>query len=92
MTQNLLNLAEDEKNDDDVLRYLETLVMLEPMTPEHRAKRLEMRARTGRLEMAIRDASWFINNPTPGVDVERVRELRNSLELQLERRNAGSGT
>ena len=92
MTLNLLNLAEDEKNDDDVLRYLETLVMLEPLNPEHRAKRLEMRARTGRLEMAIRDASWFINNPTPGVDVERVRELRNSLELQLERRNTGSGT
>jgi regulator of sirC expression with transglutaminase-like and TPR domain len=92
MTRNLLNLAEDEKNDDDVLRYLETLVMLEPLNPEHRAKRLEMRARTGRLEMAIRDASWFITNPTPGVDVERVRELRNSLELQLDRRNAGSGT
>lgn len=89
MTLNLLNLAEDEKNDEDVLRYLETLVMLEPMNPEHRAKRLEMRARTGRLEMAIRDASWFIDNPTPGVDVERVRELRNSLEIQLERRNAG---
>lgn len=89
MTLNLLNLAEEEKNDEDVLRYLETLVMLEPMTPEHRAKRLEMRARTGRLEMAIRDASWFIDNPTPGVDVERVRELRNTLEIQLERRNAG---
>ena len=92
MTLNLLNLAEDEKNDEDVLRYLETLVMLEPMTPEHRAKRLEMRARTGRLEMAIRDAGWFIDNPTPGVDVERVREFRNSLELQLERRNAGGTT
>ena len=91
MTLNLLNLAEDEKNDEDVLRYLETLVMLEPMTPEHRAKRLEMRARTGRLEMAIRDAGWFINNPPPGVDVERVREFRNSLELQLERRKAGDG-
>lgn len=91
MTLNLLNLAEDEKNDEDVLRYLETLVMLQPMNPEHRAKRLEMRARTGRLEMAIRDATWFINNPTSGVDVERVRELRNSLELQLERRNAASG-
>lgn len=90
MTLNLLNLAEDEKNDNDVLRYLETLVMLDPLNPEHRAKRLEMRARTGRLEMAIRDANWFVDNPTSGVDVERVRELRNSLELQLERRNAGT--
>jgi len=85
MTLNLLGLMEDERNDDDVLRYLETLVLLNPINPEHRAKRLEMRARTGRLEMAIRDASWFIAHPLPAVDVERVRALRQSLEEQLER-------
>jgi len=88
MTLNLLGLMEDERSDGDVLRYLETLVMLEPTNPEHRAKRLEMRARTGRLEMAIRDADWFIKNELPSVDVERVRELRQSLELQLERQKA----
>ena len=76
---------EDERNDDDVLRYLETLVLLNPVNPEHRAKRLEMRARTGRLEMAIRDANWFIAHPLPAVDVERVRALRQNLEEQLER-------
>ena len=85
MTLNLLGLMEDERNDDDVLRYLETLVLLNPVNPEHRAKRLEMRARTGRLEMAIRDANWFIAHPLPAVDVERVRALRQNLEEQLER-------
>jgi regulator of sirC expression with transglutaminase-like and TPR domain len=88
MTMNLLGLVEDERNDADVLRYLETLVMLAPDNPEYRAKRLEMRARTGRLEMAIRDADWFIRNVNAGVDVERVRELRQSLETQLERQQA----
>jgi len=88
MTLNLLGLMEDERSDENVLRYLETLVMLDPTNVEHRAKRLEMRARTGRLEMAVRDADWFIKNELPSVDVERVRGLRQSLELQLERQKA----
>lgn len=87
MTMNLLGLMEDERNDADVLRYLELLVMLDPENPEYRAKRLEMRARTGRVEMAIRDADWFIRTQNPTVDVERVRTLRQTLEQQLERQN-----
>lgn len=92
MTMNLLGLVEGERKDADVLRYLETLVMLNPTDPTHRAKRLEMRARTGRLEMAIRDADWFIKNQNAGVDVERVRELRQTLEMQLERQSASKDT
>jgi regulator of sirC expression with transglutaminase-like and TPR domain len=88
MTINLLSLMEGERNDAEVLRYLETLVMLDQQNPEYRAKRLEMRARTGRLSMAIEDANWFINSQLASVDVERVREFRQSLEDQLERQNA----
>ncbi len=87
MTINLLSLMEGERNDAEVLRYLETLVMLDQQNPEYRAKRLEMRARTGRLSMAIEDANWFINSQSASVDVERVREFRQSLEDQLERQN-----
>lgn len=85
MQLNLLSLAEARRDDASVLRYLETLVMLDPMSVEFRAKRLEMRARTGRLQMAIDDASWFIQEQPPGVDVERVRELRTTLEMQQDR-------
>ncbi|MFO0977801.1 MAG: transglutaminase family protein [Planctomycetaceae bacterium] len=85
MQLNLLSLAEGRRDDASVLRYLETLVMLDPSSVEFRAKRLEMRARTGRLQMAIDDATWFIQEQPAGVDVERVRELRTSLELQQER-------
>lgn len=85
MQLNLLSLAEGRRDDASVLRYLETLVMLDPSSVEFRAKRLEMRARTGRLQMAIDDASWFIREHPAGVDVERVRELRTSLEMQQER-------
>jgi len=85
MQLNLLSLAEGRRDDACVLRYLETLVMLDPASVEYRAKRLEMRARTWRLQMAIDDATWFIQEQPSGVDVERVRELRTSLELQQER-------
>ncbi|MBC7967607.1 MAG: transglutaminase family protein [Fuerstia sp.] len=88
MINNLLGLAEREKDDVAVLRYLETLVMLVPASPEYRAKRLEMRARTGRLTNAIDDANWFLEHQPDGVDLERLRELRSTLESELARQQA----
>lgn len=85
MLGNLLGLAEREKDEVAVLRYLETLVMLVPGSPEYRAKRLEMRARTGRLTMALEDADWFLENQVEGVDLERLRELRATLESERSR-------
>jgi len=88
MLTNLLNLAESQRRDADVLSCLETLTLIIPDNVEYRAKRLEMRARTGRLQMAIEDAGWFISQQPAGVDVERVRDLRQSLEMQLERQKS----
>lgn len=84
MIVNLLGLAERSREDDRVLRYLEALVALDEADPEFRAKRLEMRARTGRLTEAIEDADWFINNKPEGTNVDSLYELRGSLEQQAE--------
>lgn len=88
MINNLLGLAEGERDEAAVLRYLETLVTLVPSNPEYRAKRLEMRARTGRLTNAIEDANWFIEHQPDGVELERVRDLRTTLETELARQQA----
>lgn len=88
MIGNLLGLAEREKDDAAVLRYLETLVMLVPTSPEYRAKRLEMRARTGRLTNALDDANWFLEHQPDGIDLERLRELQTTLESELARQQA----
>ena len=88
MIGNLLGLAEREKDDAAVLRYLETLVTLVPTSPEYRAKRLEMRARSGRLTNAIDDANWFLEHQPDGIDLERLRELRTTLETDLARQQA----
>ena len=88
MLGNLLGLAEQEKDDAAVLRYLETLVLLVPTSPEYRAKRLEIRARTGRLTNAIDDADWFLEHQPDGIDFERLRTLRTTLEAELSRQQA----
>lgn len=85
MLLNLLHPAERRRDDEGVLSCLETLAELFPDNPDYRARRLEIRARTGRLRMAISDADWFIDKRPAGVNIERVHALRQSLhdELQL---------
>jgi len=84
MLVNLLGLAERDREDDRVLRYLEILVALDEKDPEMRAKRLEIRARSGRLQEALTDADWFIDNLPEGTNMDRLYELRAALERQLE--------
>lgn len=88
MIGNLLGLAEQQRDDAAVLRYRETLVTLSPTNTEYRAKRLDMRARTGRLASAIDDANWFIEHPTDEIDQERLREFRSNLESELSHQQA----
>ncbi|MCA9061805.1 MAG: hypothetical protein KDA96_02070, partial [Planctomycetaceae bacterium] len=82
MLNNLLGLAEADRDDRRVLSYLEILVPLAPDDPDYHRKRLEMRARTGRLDLAIEDANWFIDHNPPGVDLDRLYQLRSMLEQQ----------
>ena len=88
MIGNLLGLAVQERDEAAVLRYLETLVSLVPTNPEYREKRLNMRARTGRLTNAIEDANWFLENLPDDTDLEGMRELRSTLESELARQQA----
>ncbi len=87
MLMNLLNLAEAERKDQDVLRYLEILAELAPEEIEYRAKRLEIRARTGRVNQALEDVDWFIENRPEGALLERLQQLRMDLEKQRDQQN-----
>ncbi|HIF01045.1 MAG TPA: trypsin-like serine protease [Fuerstia sp.] len=83
MLINLLGLAESRRDNERVLRYLETLVAIDDSALEFRAKRLELRARTGRLAEAIDDANWFIREQPDGTDADRLYELRAEFQRQL---------
>lgn len=87
MIVNLLNLAENRRDDEQVLKYLETLFVITDADPVYRAKRLELRARTGRLAEAIEDADWFVANLPEGTNSEQLYELRAQLVRQLELQN-----
>ena len=83
MIRNLLGLAEGERNDRRVLRYLELLVGISPDNPEFRAKRMEMRARTDHPEAAIEDAEWFIEHQSEGIDIYQLKQFKARLESKL---------
>ncbi len=87
MLMNLLDLAEQDRIDNDVLRYLEVLTEIEPDALEYRAKRLELRARTGRLAEALQDVDWFIKRESVETDHDRLLELRAELQRQLDKQD-----
>ena len=84
MLRNLLNLAERDRDNQRVLKYLEVLVGIAADDPEFRAKRLEIRARTGQIEAAIEDADWFLEHQPNGTDVGRLQQLKASLQQQIQ--------
>ena len=80
--RNLQNVAGDEQDLDAQLRYVETLVALEPESPEFRAHRTDLRMRTRRLAEAIEDVDWFLRQKPPGADLDHLQELRQVLEAR----------
>lgn len=83
MLRNLLGLAERDRNDRHVLRYLELLVGISADNPEFRAKRLEIRARTGHHSAALEDANWLLATQPAGIDLRQLQQLKADLESRL---------
>ena len=84
MLRNLLGLAEDNRADDAIFRYVETLAALDEANPEYRAKRMMIRAQTDRLHEAIEDVNWFIGNDAFAADLDQFYELRAEFERKIE--------
>jgi len=88
MLRNLLNLAESQRDNERVLRYLNTFLAIDGSQLEFRVKRLELLARTQRLAEAIADVDWFLEKQPDGLDEDRLYELRAELNRQLDRQLA----
>ncbi|HUG92556.1 MAG TPA: transglutaminase family protein, partial [Planctomycetaceae bacterium] len=80
--RNLQNVAGDEGDLGAQLRYVETMVAVEPASPEFRAYRADLRMRTRRLAEALEDIDWFLKERPPGADLDRLQELRAVLEAR----------
>jgi serine protease Do len=79
MLNNLFNVAQKERDAPGMLRYLDALVLLSPDSARDRGMRAIVRAQSGDREGALQDVDWLLEKQPEGVDLERLREFRQTL-------------
>lgn len=78
--QNLLGLARESEDPNAMLRYIETLVELDPTVAQQRWLRAVFRYELGMLDDAKIDIDWLLQTAPEGVDFGRVKELNQIIE------------
>ena len=79
---NLLNLAQSERNLPRMLRYLDAMIVLEPQQAATRGMRALVRLESGRQADALADLDWILERKPENIDLDRVRELRRKITEQ----------
>jgi serine protease Do len=80
MLQNLRNLADRDRDEPGLLRYVDAIVTLQPEAVEERWLRALLRYRAGEKQAALEDVDWLLENGPEGLDRERVLELKKLLK------------
>lgn len=83
MIANLWGLARSETDGEAMLRYAEARVAIDPDEPAYRDERAQLRAFGGRFTAAIEDLNWLLQKQPPGLDVERIHQMRTALLERL---------
>ena len=84
MLSNLRSVAEEDRDLDSILRYLDTAIVIDPDSLENRARRIDMRIRSGRISEALVDIDWMLDKRPEGMDVNQVLQMRAELEARLQ--------
>jgi serine protease Do len=79
MLHNLLNLAQEEKDQDGMLRYLNAILAADPEAAAERGMRAALRFQAGDRAAALQDVDWLLEHQPEGLDVERLREFRRQM-------------
>jgi regulator of sirC expression with transglutaminase-like and TPR domain len=80
MLHNLINVAESEKDGVAILRYLDGILAVDQDAHEERWARAVFRFQARQRGGALEDCESLIQSDPPGVDLDRVRELRRLLQ------------
>jgi len=80
MLSNLMNIARESADTDGVLRYVETMVTIRPDDAGFRWFRAVLWYQTDRIEEAIKETDWIIEQNPGGIDMTRVHHLRRILD------------
>jgi regulator of sirC expression with transglutaminase-like and TPR domain len=75
--RNLLGVAQEAKDREAMLRYLETLVAIAPDDTADRGLLAVVRYETGRRDAAIAGLDWFLEHQPPGIDTDVIRTLQD---------------
>jgi regulator of sirC expression with transglutaminase-like and TPR domain len=81
MLANLYHAARTAGESDSMLRYLDTLLALNPDDAGWRSERAVRRFIAGQRQGAIEDADWLLERRPDGIDVERLLEFRRTLAM-----------
>jgi serine protease Do len=76
MLHNLLNVAEREKDQEGMLRYLNAILAVAPDAAQQRGMRAFLRHKAGDRDGALQDVDWLLEHPPEGMDVEALRQFR----------------
>jgi len=74
--RNLLGVADEARDREAVLRYLEAIVAVDPADTRDHGRLALVRFETGRRAAAVAAVDWFLEHQPPGIDEEAIRGLR----------------
>lgn len=79
---NLAGAAHEEEDLPALLRYMDAIVVIAPELSEERLRRAAVRYQTGDRPGAVEDLDWLLNNDPPGLNRDRVQQLRRILSRE----------
>lgn len=77
MLRNLIGVAQEGRDTESLLRYLDALLTLVPDAIAERGMRGVVRFETGRRDAAIADLDWILEKMPPDLDLERIHQMRD---------------
>ncbi len=79
MLRNLFGLARDARKAEEMYRYADTVLILDPESGNDRFLRAVLAYQTDRLPQAERDVAWLIKHQPEGVDQRTVEDLSRAI-------------
>jgi regulator of sirC expression with transglutaminase-like and TPR domain len=76
MLQNLLGVAQQKKDREAMMRYLQAIVTVDEQSPRERGLLAMLRFETGRKQAAIADLDWFLEHKPAGIDLEQIEKMQ----------------
>lgn len=83
MLRNLHAIAARGQDMPGVLRYLDAILVITPDSPEDRMYRAFFRYQSGQGPAALEDLDWLLAHEPPGIDLDRVRALKQRITEQM---------